>query len=394
MTPTHSTYSYSANPAYSFIPSSSLRTKTLECPNCFELLSDSRNEADDLAITHEGPLGENHPPMHLKCCLEWIEKSDLCMFCEEPVSGSQLTLFLERLQASDFISLSREDLSQIAKEAKKEAKTPLGKFKYAVKTLTIAMNHFEPIFLNYKVAAENYELQLQESVIHLCNELASSTKKEYLLEEALLSTVLLLIDSGSASTYHFSYEASEHARITFNEKMTVTLQGLIKPDLGGPFSLIEASPSAALTNALDQKMHQIAGKLRSIELQTGQIHDRIQNLLENQITLSLLQNKRKNKPIAYAQIILAVAPALLFLAALLWLTQKSEEHPSHLSKMSTSNKTAVLFIAILSLVPLGMLSIKRPLHNISVEKKLEDFLFYNTLSLTKWSYSDLRRRFY
>ncbi len=394
MNPLHSTYSYTANSPYSFIPSPSLKEKTLECSYCFELLSDSQDEIEQLSMTHEGPLGENHPPIHLKCCLKWIEKSNLCMFCKDPVSSNQLTLFLERLQqTSSFVSLSREDLSQIAKKAKKEAKTPLGKFKCAVKTLTIAMDHFEPIFLQYKVAAENYELQLQESVIHLCNELTSSTKKEYLLEEALLFILSLTVPE-AASRYHLFYEASEEARVAFNEKMRGVLDELLKPNLGEPFSLIESPPSADLTNDLDQKMHQIAGKLRSIELQTGQIDDRIQNLIENQMAFSLLQDKRKSKPIVYAQIILAVAPALLFLGALLWLTQKSEERPSHLSKMSTPNKAALVFIAILSLILPRMLSAKRPILYLAIEKRLEDFLFYNTLSLTKWNHRDLESRFY
>lgn len=387
------TYSYSANPAYSFIPSPSLSDETLECSCCFELLSDSRGELEQLAITHEGLLGKNHPPIHLKCCLKWIEESDLCMFCKAPLSGNQLTLLLERLQTSDFISLSREDLSQLAKEAKKEAKTPLGKFKCAVKTLTIAMDHFEPLFLQFKIEAENYELQLQESVIHLCNELTSSTKKEYLLEESLLF-ILSLIVPEAASRYHLSYEASEESRAAFNKKTRAALEDLSKPDLGEPFYLIETPPSAAITNDLEQKMHQIADKLRSIELQTGQINDRIQNLIENQMALSLLEDKRKSRPIAYAQITLAIAPALLFLAALLWLTKKSEESPSHLSKMSTPNKAAVLFIAILSLIPLGMISAKRPIRYLAIEKKLEDFPFYNTLNLTKWSQRDLKQRFY
>jgi hypothetical protein len=146
----------------------------IDCPICFEPLPVIAKASSELSMQHEGPDGEKHQAIHAGCLRSWLEKSDLCMHCNEPLDQEQLCLFLEELETLDFSSLSPKQLKRLAIESgqKEDLKTARTKLKKAIKALESALLELTPL-------ATRYCHLIEEILRHVEEKKEAKTEQEY-----------------------------------------------------------------------------------------------------------------------------------------------------------------------------------------------------------------------
>lgn len=286
-----------------------------DCSFCGETFLETPTTPEEIPLKHEGPTGGKHPATHLGCLRTWVQKNNLCAFCQVPLDIGQLELFLKDLRNVDLQEASLEDLARLAQEAAQLALTSEGRqltLQTLQKSLEETIQRFEASYDQLSARARSCCSLLQEALECLKTLETTTSEEEYFLAREKLLPVEELTSSceevlNLLQQVTRDYTAGSRAYV-LNEKTLYHLQSLSDIDL----------------DALDQGLPLLHSSQEEIQ-QKGRDHElAIKTVVEEARRIGELHSKIFRLGFAHQRdlnrkVCLIIVPAILAAASVFFL---------------------------------------------------------------------------
>ncbi len=332
-----------------------------ECSICYNPISQNLTKIPEIPIQHEGPDGEKHQPVHLKCYLEWITQSDLCIFCKQPINGRQLTLLSDFLVTNDSLSLSPETLASAIEICKTESCEVRGKIYCELKTFEAAKKRFTPHIEDLQVKAISYKSWIERATEQQKNQIKASSKEEDEVEETNYLQVenFLLPDAESA------YEISQVEHLKAKEPFLHSELELI--GLFREATILSQNEKILKIEKLQHDYQQIKEEVSLLSLKLSETQDELSSAITSYEKSKKLLHKRRHSAKETTFFLLIIPPLIEIVLA--YFRSDQIESLAGRATLYLATSASLLLLASISCIKAQ----NNPIHN-----HVEEFILYKT----------------